>query len=46
QGDDIIIEGIDIEEVGQTAANIQRATKIRRKDLRKFLDGIYVYNKE
>jgi len=46
QGDDIIVEGIDIEEVGQTAANIQQATRIRRKDLRKFLDGIYVYSKE
>lgn len=46
EGDDIIIEGIDIEDVAQTAANIQQATKIRRKDLRKFLDGIYVYNKE
>jgi len=46
KGDDIIVEGVDIEAVGQTAANIQRATKIRRKDLRKFLDGIYVYSKE
>jgi len=46
KGDDVIVEGVDIEEVGQTAANIQRATKIRRKDLRKFLDGIYVYSKE
>ena len=46
KGDDIIIEGIDIEEVGQTAANIQKATRIRHKDLRKFLDGIYVYSKE
>jgi len=46
KGDDIIIEGVDIEEVGQTAANIQQATKIRHKDLRKFLDGIYVYSKE
>mgnify|MGYP001041379219 CR=1 FL=1 len=46
EGDDVIIEGIDIEDVAQTAANIQQATKIRRKDLRKFLDGIYVYNKE
>jgi len=45
QGDDIIVEGVDIEEVGQTAANIQQATRIRRKDLRKFLDGIYVYSK-
>jgi len=46
KGDDVIVEGTDIEEVGQTAANIQRATKIRGKDLRKFLDGIYVYSKE
>jgi len=46
KGDDVIVEGVDIEDVGQTAANIQRATKIRRKDLRKFLDGIYVYSKE
>jgi large subunit ribosomal protein L6 len=46
EGEDVIIEGIDIEDVAQTAANIQQATKIRRKDLRKFLDGIYVYNKE
>jgi large subunit ribosomal protein L6 len=45
-GDDVIIEGVDIEEVAQTAANIQQACKIRRKDLRKFIDGIYVYSKE
>ena len=46
EGEDIIIKGVDIEEVAQTAANIQQATKIRKKDLRKFLDGIYVYSKE
>jgi len=46
QGDDVIVEGINIEDVGQTAANIQQATRIRRKDLRKFLDGIYVFSKE
>jgi len=46
EGEDVIVEGIDIDEVAQTAANIQRATKIRKKDLRKFLDGIYVYSKE
>lgn len=46
EGEDVIVEGIDIDEVAQTAANIQQATKIRRKDLRKFLDGIYVYSKE
>jgi large subunit ribosomal protein L6 len=44
--DDIIVTGNDIENVAQTAANIQQATKIRNKDLRKFLDGIYVYKKE
>ena len=44
--DDVIIEGIDIDEVSQTAANIQTRAKIRNKDLRKFLDGIYVYSKE
>ena len=44
--DDVIIEGIDINEVSQTAANIQTRAKIRNKDLRKFLDGIYVYSKE
>ncbi|MCD6529912.1 50S ribosomal protein L6 [Candidatus Bathyarchaeota archaeon] len=43
KGDDIIIEGIDIEAVSQTAANIQQATKIKNKDPRVFLDGIYVY---
>ena len=46
QGDDIIVTGNDIETVAQTAANIQESTKIRNKDLRKFLDGIYVYQKE
>jgi large subunit ribosomal protein L6 len=46
EGDDIIVTGNEIELVGQTAANIQQATKIRNKDLRKFLDGVYVYKKE
>ena len=42
-GDDVIIQGIDLEDVSQTAANIQNSTKIRNKDPRVFLDGIYVY---
>ena len=46
EGEDVIVTGVDIEEVAQTAANIQQACKIRKKDLRKFLDGIYVYSKE
>ena len=43
--DTVILEGINIEEVGQTAANIQRATRIKNKDPRIFMDGIYVYMK-
>ena len=45
-GDDIIVQGINLEDVSQTAANIQNATKIRNKDPRVFLDGIYVYEKQ
>jgi large subunit ribosomal protein L6 len=44
--DDVILEGIDLDDVSQTAANIQTRAKIRNKDLRKFLDGVYVYSKE
>ena len=44
--EDVIVEGIDINDVSQTAANIQTRVKIRNKDLRKFLDGLYVYSKE
>ena len=43
--DDIIVKGISIYDVGQTAANIEQATKVKNKDLRVFLDGVYVYDK-
>ena len=45
-GDDILVKGINIEDVSQTAANIQQATRIKKKDPRIFLDGIYVFEKE
>ncbi|MGP3666977.1 MAG: 50S ribosomal protein L6 [Candidatus Bathyarchaeota archaeon] len=45
KGDDLEVKGINLEDVSQTAANIQQATKIKKKDLRVFLDGIYVYEK-
>jgi large subunit ribosomal protein L6 len=45
KGEDIIVQGISLEDVSQTAANIQNATKIKNKDPRVFLDGIYVYEK-
>jgi large subunit ribosomal protein L6 len=43
--EDIIIEGINLEHVSQNAANIEQATRVRNKDPRVFLDGIYVYEK-
>ncbi|WFO75811.1 50S ribosomal protein L6 [Desulfurococcaceae archaeon MEX13E-LK6-19] len=44
EGEDVIVEGIDIEHVGQTAANIELATKVKDKDRRIFADGIYIYD--
>jgi len=46
EGDDITIKGTSLEQIGQTAANIEQATRIKRKDQRIFLDGIYVYQKK
>ncbi len=43
--EDIVVEGVNIEEVSQTAANIEQATRVRNKDPRVFLDGIYVYER-
>ncbi|MDE1857772.1 MAG: 50S ribosomal protein L6 [Thaumarchaeota archaeon] len=45
-GDDVIVKGVSLEDVGQTAANIELATKVKRKDQRVFLDGLYIYHKE
>jgi len=44
--DDVLVQGIDLEHVSQTAANIERATKVKNKDPRVFLDGIFVYEKK
>jgi len=46
EGEDIIVEGLNIEHVGQTAANIELATKIKEYDPRVFMDGIYIYERE
>jgi len=43
--DEIQLHGIDITKVSLTAAQIQQSTSIVHKDLRKFLDGIYVSEK-
>jgi len=44
--EDIVVQGTDIEDVSQTAVNIQNATKVKRKDPRVFLDGIYIYERQ
>lgn len=41
KGQEIDIDGPDAYAVGQTAANLRQATKIRNKDVRVFQDGIY-----
>ncbi len=40
--DIIKVSGINVEDVGQTAANIERACKLRRRDRRIFQDGIFL----
>lgn len=45
QGDKVVITGPDIEDVSQTAANIERATRIKGFDPRVFQDGIYIIQK-
>ena len=42
KGAEITVSGPDKEDVGQTAANIRTATKIRGHDCRVFQDGIYI----
>ncbi|KAF8845840.1 ribosomal protein L6 [Paxillus ammoniavirescens] len=42
QKDELILEGNDVENVSQSAASIQGSCRVRNKDIRKFLDGIYV----
>lgn len=45
-GEDVVVQGPSLEDVSQTAANIELSTKIKNKDQRVFLDGLYVYSRE
>jgi len=40
--DELVLEGNDIQAVSKSAALIQQSTTVKNKDIRKFLDGIYV----
>jgi large subunit ribosomal protein L6 len=42
EGDIVTLTGHDVEQVGQSAANIERVTRIRDYDPRVFQDGIYL----
>ena len=44
-GDDVVVEGPSLEDVSQTAANIESSTKVKGKDQRVFLDGLYIYSR-
>ncbi len=45
KGNDIVLTGPDVEAVSQTAANIERTTRIKGYDSRVFQDGIYIVEK-
>merc|ERR1712117_695107 len=45
QKDELVITGNSIEDVSQSVALIQQSTTVKNKDIRKFLDGLYVSEK-
>jgi large subunit ribosomal protein L6 len=46
KGEDVILTGEVWNDITQTAANIELRSKVKDKDHRVFLDGIYVYEKK
>jgi large subunit ribosomal protein L6 len=40
--EEINVSGANLEDVGQTAANIERSCKLKGRDRRIFQDGIYI----
>jgi large subunit ribosomal protein L9e len=43
--DELVLSGNDINNVSQSAARIQQSCLVKNKDIRKYLDGIYVSEK-
>ena len=46
KGDDVIITGPVLTDVSQTAGSLQQNTKVKNKDHRVFLDGLYLFEKQ
>ena len=46
KGDDVIVTGHVLTDVTQTAAEIELNSRVKNKDHRVFLDGVYKYSKE
>jgi large subunit ribosomal protein L6 len=46
KGEDVLLTGEVWTDITQTAANIELKTKVKNKDHRVFLDGVYVYEKK
>ncbi|MBT4982991.1 MAG: 50S ribosomal protein L6 [Euryarchaeota archaeon] len=42
---EVVVSGMDKEAVGQTAANIERSTTVKKRDRRVFQDGVYLIEK-
>ena len=43
--DQLVLTGNDVNQVSQAAAQVQQKCRVCDKDIRKFLDGIYVSEK-
>jgi|TARA_B100000959_G_C14619997_1_gene475764 large subunit ribosomal protein L6 len=46
KGSEIVVSGIDKETVGQTVANIEKKTRVKKRDSRVFQDGIYLIERD
>ena len=44
--DEVLVQGPSLEDVSQTAANIESSTRVKKKDQRVFLDGVYIYARD
>jgi large subunit ribosomal protein L6 len=46
KGQQLVLSGADVEAVGQSAANIEKATWVTHRDRRVFQDGIFITSKD